>query len=115
MGARLEKSKARLKMISPQLVVPDVVEAAEYYRDVLGFQILGYFYQPPVYYPAPYYSAPPSYSYPPPPPAAAPSRGSSYGSEDCRRYETRITIDGKPQTLSGTVCKGADGNWHTVQ
>lgn len=49
MGARLEKSKARLKMISPQFVVPDVVEAAEYYRDVLGFQILGHFYQPPVY------------------------------------------------------------------
>jgi predicted enzyme related to lactoylglutathione lyase len=29
--------------------VPDVVTAAEYYRDVLGFRILGYFLDPPVY------------------------------------------------------------------
>jgi len=29
--------------------VPDVVAAAEYYRDVLGFQVLGYFLDPPVY------------------------------------------------------------------
>lgn len=30
-------------------MVPDVVAAAEYYRDVLGFKILGYFAKPPVY------------------------------------------------------------------
>jgi hypothetical protein len=36
-------------MISPQLVVPDVVRAAEYYRGVLGFRILGYFLDPPVF------------------------------------------------------------------
>jgi len=29
--------------------VPDVVAAAEYYRDALGFQIQGYFREPPVY------------------------------------------------------------------
>jgi catechol 2,3-dioxygenase-like lactoylglutathione lyase family enzyme len=40
---------ARLKMISPQFVVPDVKIAAEYYRDVLGFKILDYFMEPPVY------------------------------------------------------------------
>ncbi len=40
---------AKLKSISPQFVVPDVVAAAEYYRDILGFQILGYFREPPVY------------------------------------------------------------------
>ena len=49
MSGERDKSTARLKMISPQFVVPDVVAAAEYYRDVLGFQILGYFYKPPVY------------------------------------------------------------------
>ena len=27
---------------TPQFTVPDVVETAEYYRDVLGFEILGY-------------------------------------------------------------------------
>jgi glyoxalase/bleomycin resistance protein/dioxygenase superfamily protein len=29
--------------------VPDVIAAAEYYRDILGFRILGYFGQPPVF------------------------------------------------------------------
>ena len=36
-------------MISPQFVVPDVVAAAEYYRDVFGFKILGYWQDPPVF------------------------------------------------------------------
>jgi hypothetical protein len=39
---------ARLKKVAPQFIVPDVVAAAEYYRDKLGFQILGYFLEPPV-------------------------------------------------------------------
>lgn len=33
----------------PQFTVPDVVRTAEYYRDVLGFQILGYWATPPVF------------------------------------------------------------------
>jgi predicted enzyme related to lactoylglutathione lyase len=37
------------KAIAPQFAVPDVIKAAEYYRDVLGFEILGYFLDPPVY------------------------------------------------------------------
>lgn len=41
--------KAELKSIAPQFVVPDVVATAEYYRDVLGFNILGYWAEPPVY------------------------------------------------------------------
>ena len=40
---------AVLKSVAPQLVVEDVVATAEYYRDVLGFRILGYFADPPVY------------------------------------------------------------------
>ena len=39
----------KLKSIAPQFVVPDVVKAAEYYRDQLGFTILGYFADPPVF------------------------------------------------------------------
>lgn len=35
--------------IAPQFVVPDVVAAAELYRDKLGFEILGYFHDPPVF------------------------------------------------------------------
>ena len=37
------------KKIATQFVVGDVVKTAEYYRDVLGFEILGYFAEPPVY------------------------------------------------------------------
>jgi catechol 2,3-dioxygenase-like lactoylglutathione lyase family enzyme len=36
-------------MVSPQFIVPDVTSAAQYYRDVLGFRILGYFQDPPVF------------------------------------------------------------------
>ena len=35
--------------LAPQFVVPDVVKTAEYYRDKLGFEILGYFADPPVF------------------------------------------------------------------
>lgn len=39
----------KFQKLAPQLVVPDVVKTAEYYRDELGFTILGYFADPPVY------------------------------------------------------------------
>lgn len=39
----------KFKRLAPQLVVPDVVSTAEYYRDELGFKILGYFAAPPVF------------------------------------------------------------------
>ena len=41
--------RAVLKQAAPQFVVPDVVHTAEYYRDILGFKILGYFAEPPVF------------------------------------------------------------------
>ncbi|MCZ4221716.1 VOC family protein [Pedobacter rhodius] len=41
--------KAKLIGIAPQLVVNNVTTTAEYYRDVLGFCIIGYFMEPPVY------------------------------------------------------------------
>ena len=74
------------------------------------------FAAPPVAFVSPpvYYAPPPQYYYPPAPPAAAPppaAHGGS-GTQDCRPYETTITIDGQPQRLVGTVCKGSDGNWH---
>lgn len=49
MSGAESKSPARLKSIAPQFAVPDVIAAAEYYRDILGFRILGYFGQPPVF------------------------------------------------------------------
>ena len=39
----------KFKRLAPQIVVPDVVSTAEYYRDELGFKILGYFADPPVF------------------------------------------------------------------
>ena len=42
-------AKSEFKDVITQMVVPDVVKTAEYYRDVLGFEILGYFLDPPVY------------------------------------------------------------------
>jgi predicted enzyme related to lactoylglutathione lyase len=41
--------KVNFKKIATQFVVEDVVKTAEYYRDILGFEILGYFADPPVY------------------------------------------------------------------
>lgn len=35
-------AKTRFEAAVPQFTVPDVVQTAEYYRDVLGFQIAGY-------------------------------------------------------------------------
>ena len=35
--------------IAPQFVVNDVVKTAEFYRDKLGFELLGYFLDPPVF------------------------------------------------------------------
>ena len=43
------ENNAKLIGIAPQLVVRDVVRTAEYYRDVLGFRIIGYVLDPPVY------------------------------------------------------------------
>src|SRR5271155_3955256 len=49
MAEAKSKPAVQLTTVSPQFVVPDVVTAAEYYRDVLGFRILGYFLDPPVF------------------------------------------------------------------
>ena len=49
MPASSRQSAVRLTMVSPEFVVPDVTAAAEYYRDVFGFRILGYFLGPPVF------------------------------------------------------------------
>jgi len=45
----MSEAKAKIIGIAPTLVVNDVVKTAEYYRDVLGFKILSFFGEPPVY------------------------------------------------------------------
>ena len=39
----------KFKRLAPQFVVSDVVMTAEFYRDKLGFTVLGYFADPPVF------------------------------------------------------------------
>jgi hypothetical protein len=48
MGVPKVNEIAGLKSIAPQFVVSDVMRAAEYYRDALGFAIRGYYFEPPV-------------------------------------------------------------------
>ena len=42
-------STSTFRLIVPQFTVPDVVRTAEYYRDVWGFRIAGYWQDPPVF------------------------------------------------------------------
>lgn len=42
-------SEIKLQAINPQFAVTDLIKTAEYYRDFLGFEILGYWFDPPVY------------------------------------------------------------------
>jgi surface antigen len=36
------------------------------------------------------------------------------GPSDCRDYEHRVFIDGRPQILRGTACRNYDGTWRSV-
>ena len=45
----MQSSIPKIIGIAPQLIVPDVVQTAEYYRDIFGFTIIGYALTPPVY------------------------------------------------------------------
>lgn len=44
-----QTEKPTLRAIAPHFAVAEVVATAEYYRDVLGFEILSYFLDPPVF------------------------------------------------------------------
>jgi hypothetical protein len=48
-GKEKEVSEVRFEAAVPQFTVSDIVHTAEYYRDVLGFQIAGYWGEPPVF------------------------------------------------------------------
>jgi hypothetical protein len=45
----MSRPRCEFYSLAPQFVVPDVVRSAEYYRDKFGFEILGYFMEPPVF------------------------------------------------------------------
>ncbi|HLN26020.1 MAG TPA: hypothetical protein VK558_18780 [Patescibacteria group bacterium] len=70
-------------------------------------------YGPPVYYAPPppvyYYYSPPVVA--PPAPAAA---SSAYRPDNCREYQSTVTIGGAVQRTHGTACRQADGTWRIV-
>lgn len=45
----MSRPRCEFYRLAPQFVVPDVVKSAEHYRDKFGFEILGYFLDPPVF------------------------------------------------------------------
>ena len=48
-GCKTERAATRLNSVSPIFLVADVVKAAEYYRDVLGFRFDRYWGEPPCF------------------------------------------------------------------
>jgi surface antigen len=38
----------------------------------------------------------------------------SNSGENCREYQTSVTVDGKPQKAYGTACRQPDGSWKVV-
>ncbi|GJM25821.1 MAG: hypothetical protein DHS20C16_22360 [Phycisphaerae bacterium] len=48
-GVSTDRDTVTVRAIAPQFIVEDVVATAEYYRDVLGFEITDYFQDPPIH------------------------------------------------------------------
>jgi hypothetical protein len=79
----------------------------------------GYVYPPlAAFYPspAPLYYPPAAATYDPPPIDYAPpvAANPSPSTAPCRQARNTVIINGKPQVLVGTLCKGPDGNWHAA-
>jgi len=43
--------------------------------------------------------------------AVTPTRTYSANNQPCRTYSTEAWIDGRKETVTGTACRDADGNW----
>jgi len=43
-----------------------------------------------------------------------PDRRYRRGAQDCRDFEHRVYIDGRPRTMRGTACRNPDGTWSQV-
>jgi hypothetical protein len=96
------------------LAAPSPADARGFVAFSFGVPLGPAYYPPPVYYaPPPVYYAPPPVVYAPP--AAAPSYQSPSQGQDCRAYQSPTTIDGRPQSTTGTVCLQPDGTWQIVR
>ena len=85
----------------------------------------GYPYYPTTYgYPATYYApvtysaaafAPVTYTSAVAPVAVAPPAPvASAAASDCREYQSRVLIGGRPQTAYGYACRQSDGSWRVA-
>jgi surface antigen len=43
-----------------------------------------------------------------------PTRTFEAAGEHCREYRHTVSIDGRPETVTGTACRKPDGTWHAV-
>lgn len=122
-----------LVALASLIVVPTPAEA----RGGIGVTVYGgyggYYGHPHYYYrPRYHYFPPPYYYYPPPPPppvvyvpvpapapqpapTAAPPPVPTASQTNCREYETTMTIDGRPQKVTGTACLQPDGTWRIIR
>ncbi len=45
---------------------------------------------------------------------ATPTRTYRSSGQDCREYQVQATMDGYPETITGTACRDASGRWVNV-
>ena len=89
--------------------------------------VVQYYAPPPVVYAPPpppppvvqYYNPPPVAQYynPPPAPIGVDPAGPVYYSrsgQQCREFQSRAMIGGRPQPIYGTACLQPDGSWRIV-
>jgi surface antigen len=43
-----------------------------------------------------------------------PTRTFQTAGQDCREYQHTVTIEGRPETMTGTACRQPDGSWRAV-
>ncbi len=46
--------------------------------------------------------------------SATPISTYSEGGRDCRKFESKVNVDGKSETATGKACRNADGSWTVV-
>lgn len=132
-GRRAMRLSAFAGLALSALVVTLLAPAPAAARGGVGISVYGsYHAYPPYYYrPRYYYYPPPYYYYPPPPPPvvyvpvpqppppqAAPAATPAVppaSQTNCKDYQSTITIDGRPQRVTGTACLQADGTWRIIR
>jgi hypothetical protein len=122
LGRRSRWGLAALALTTILLALPlKPAEARVWVGVGIGLPVWGGYYYPYAAAPYPYYYGNPGgyYYYPPaaqpvPAPSAAPQQG-GVSTTNCRDYSSTETIDGRPQTVTGSACQQPDGSWRIVR